>query len=53
MWLTYAELKVYENNSRNVIGEAVYDARSGGGRLDKFGATANKLKTLTEPLFHD
>lgn len=44
MWLTYAELKVYENESRQTIGEAIYDARIGGGRPDKFGPTANKLK---------
>jgi hypothetical protein len=50
MYLSYAELKIYENTT--LIGEAVYDARSGSGRLDKFGTTAEKLKTLTEPLFN-
>ena len=49
MYLSYAELKVYEKET--LVGEAVYDARSGSGRLDKFGPTAEKLKTLTEPLF--
>lgn len=49
MYLTYAELNVYEGTT--LIGNAIYDARFGGGRLDKFGSTASKLKTLTEPLF--
>jgi hypothetical protein len=51
MWLMYAELKVYENDSRKTIGEAVYDAKWGGGRPDKFGPAANNLKTLTDTLF--
>lgn len=50
MYLSYAELKIYENTT--LIGEAVYDARSGSGRMDKFGTTAEKLKTLTGPLFN-
>lgn len=50
MYLAYAELKVY--SGQDLIGEAVYDARSGGGRMDKFGTTAEKLKTLTGPLFN-
>jgi hypothetical protein len=50
MYLTYAELNVYENTT--LIGQATYDARWGGGRLDKFGSTANKLKTLVDPLFN-
>ena len=49
MYLTYAELKVYEKI--NLIGEAIYDARWGGGRLDKFGATNEKLKPLVDGLF--
>ena len=35
-----------------LVGEAVYDARSGSGRLDKFGTTAEKRRTLTGPLFN-
>jgi hypothetical protein len=50
MYLTYTDLKVYGEN-RIIMGEANYDATWGGGRLDKFGPTAEKLKTLTEPLF--
>lgn len=49
MYLTYAEIKVY--NQLNLIGEAIYDARWGGGRLDKFGATSEKLKSLVDELF--
>lgn len=49
MYLSYAQLKVYNDSA--LIGEAEYDARYGGGRMDKFGPTANKLKTLTQPLF--
>ena len=37
MYLSYAELKVYKGNG--MIGEAVYDARSGGANMDKFGTT--------------
>lgn len=49
MYLTYAELRVYEK--ADLIGEAVYDARWGGGRLDKFGTTASKLQPLIDELF--
>lgn len=49
MYLSYAELNVYENST--LLGRAIYDARWGSGRPDKFGPTANKLKTLTNPLF--
>lgn len=52
MYLTYAELKVYTNdNPRLSIGEAIYDARSGSGRFDKFGPTANKISPLVKSLF--
>ncbi len=51
MWLTYAEIKVFETEDRHMVGGAIYDARDGNGRLDKFGPTANKLKTLIDPLF--
>jgi hypothetical protein len=51
MWLTYAELAVYESEHRNRIGVAIYDARDGNGLPDKFGPTADKLRTLTDSLF--
>jgi hypothetical protein len=49
MYLTYAELRVYEQ--ANLIGEAIYDARWGGFRLDKFGTTGSKLQPLVDELF--
>lgn len=49
MFLRYAQLRVFESN--RLIGEATYDARYGGGRPDKFGPTAGKLRKLTDPLF--
>jgi hypothetical protein len=49
MYLTYAEMKVYDRSG--LAGKAVYDARSGGGRLDKFGRTAEKIKPLIDELF--
>jgi hypothetical protein len=51
MYLTYAEIAVYENAQKQRIGRGIYDARDGSGRLDKLGPTANKLQTITEPLF--
>ena len=49
MYLAYADLRVYDKDL--LIGEANYDARAGGGRPDKFGATAGKLKELVDKLF--
>ena len=49
MYMNYAELQVYEEGS--LIGEGIYNARRGGGRLDKFGHAENKLKPLVEALF--
>lgn len=49
MYLTYAEFRVYD--SKGMTGSAFYDARSGGGRLDKFGHTADKIRPLIDELF--
>jgi hypothetical protein len=49
MYLTYAEMRVYDRVG--LAGKAVYDARRGGGRLDKFGRTAEKIKPLVDELF--
>lgn len=49
MYLTYAELSVYDRTG--LAGQAIYDARRGSGRLDKFGKTAEKLKPLIDQLF--
>ena len=49
MYLTFVEIRVYENN--HTLGNAMYDARGGSFRFDKFGTTAEKLRVLTEELF--
>lgn len=49
MYLTYAEMRVYD--LRGLAGKAVYDARRGSGRLDKFGRTAEKIRPLVDELF--
>jgi hypothetical protein len=49
MYLTYAEFRVYD--AKGLTGSAVYDARRGGGRLDKFGQTAGKIRPLIDQLF--
>jgi hypothetical protein len=49
MYLAFTDLRVYDKDL--LIGEANYDARAGGGRPDKFGATAPKLKELVNQLF--
>jgi hypothetical protein len=49
MYLTYAEFRVYD--ARGLAGSAFYDARRGGGRLDKFGQTADKIRPLIDQLF--
>lgn len=49
MYLVFADLRVYEDDL--LIGQANYDARAGGARMDKFGATATKLKGLVDELF--
>jgi hypothetical protein len=49
MYLTYAEFRVYD--ARGLTGSAFYDARRGGGRLDKFGPTAEKIRPLIDQLF--
>lgn len=49
MYLYYAELKVYEDNQ--LLGLAVYDAKWGGARLDKFGTTSGKVEPLINELF--
>ena len=49
MYLVFAEINVYEDGL--LVGQATYDAHSAGGRLDKFGATAEKLKGLLDQMF--
>jgi len=51
MYLTFADMRVYEDG--HLIGHAMYDARGGSFRFDKFGTTAERLKVLTEELFSE
>lgn len=48
MYLTYFQATLYEQNS--IIGEVEYDARKGGGRLDKFGSTESKVRPLLQKM---
>lgn len=49
MYLVYADLRVYDHSG--IVGTANYNARNGGGRMDKFGRTAEKLRPLVDQLF--
>lgn len=49
-YLTFARFEVYEGSTR--LGYATYDARSGGGRPDRFGPATGKVRPLLEGLFH-
>jgi hypothetical protein len=49
MYLVFAEIRVYESDL--LVGQANYDARGGGGRMDKFGPTNEKLRPLIDQLF--
>lgn len=49
MYLFYADLRVMQ--AGNMIGQATYDARSGGANMGKFGKTAEKVKPLINELF--
>lgn len=49
MYLVFVDLRVYEGDL--MIGQANYDARSGGANMNKFGPTAAKLKGLVDELF--
>jgi hypothetical protein len=49
-YLAFANIEVYEGSTR--LGYAIYDARSGGGRPDRFGSAAGKVRPLIEGLFH-
>lgn len=49
LYMKYAEIKVYR--AAALVGEAVYDATWGGGRLDKFINAENKIRELVNELF--
>ena len=49
LYMSFAEIKVYKHGA--LAGEALYDSRSGGGRLDKFVNGGAKIRELVEQLF--
>lgn len=51
LYMSYAELKVYHNGILD--GEAIYDARHGSGRLDKFIDAEPKIRELVEGLIQE
>lgn len=44
VYLVYTDIRVYDGD--RIIGRATFDARGGGGRLDKFGSTEGRLDEL-------
>lgn len=49
LYMSYAEIRVFEHGVQ--VGMAIYDSRSGGGRLDKFIDAESKIRELTVQLF--
>lgn len=49
IYMSLAEIKVYHRGA--LSGEAFYDSRSGGGRLDKFVDGESKVRELVNQLF--
>lgn len=49
IYMSFAEIKVYKHGA--LSGEALYDSRSGGGRLDKFVDGESKVRELVNQLF--
>lgn len=49
LYMSYADIRVFEGGRQ--VGKAVYDARSGGGRPDKFISAESKIIELTDQLF--
>lgn len=49
LYMVYADIKVYQNGRQ--VGQATYDAKWGGGRLDKFISAKEKITELTDQLF--
>src|SRR5262249_26989862 len=51
VYLRYADLRVYDGET--LVGRATYDARGAFARLDKFGHTEDRLRTLVDALVGD
>lgn len=49
MYMVYADIRVFQDGRQ--VGQATYDAKWGGGRLDKFIDAENKIIELTDQLF--
>ncbi|WP_312484142.1 Sbal_3080 family lipoprotein [Stutzerimonas nitrititolerans] len=49
LYMKHADIRVYEQGRQ--VGQAEYDARWGGGRLDKFISAEDKIAELTHQLF--
>jgi len=49
-YLVTARVEVYQGNA--LLGRALYDARRGGGRPDRYGTAMGKVGPLIEGLFH-
>lgn len=49
LYMEFADIRVYENGRK--VGQALYDSRSGSGRLDKFIDAENKINELVDQLF--
>src|SRR5690606_27828253 len=49
MYMVYADIQVFQDGKR--VGQATYDAKWGGGRLDKFIDAEDKITELTDQLF--
>jgi len=49
LYMKHADIRVYEQGRQ--VGHAEYDARWGGGRLDKFISAEDKIAELTHQLF--
>jgi hypothetical protein len=54
MFLFYFKATLYEQSKESgfskILGEVEYDARNGGGNMNKFGSTADKIRPLLKEL---
>jgi len=48
MYLTYMHIEI--RDAGNVIGSVEYDARRGGGNMNKFGHTSEKMRPLLDEM---
>lgn len=48
LYLVYTKIELFKEG--DLIGEAIYDARRGGGRMDKFINAENKIEELIKEM---